>query len=158
MRTRRIAIARRRSSRSRPRRAVASAARRVAGELDLVPGLDRRGPLAPDITSTTVSNDDAANLTFRVAISNRPALTPDMVVLVFLDTDQNTATGDPQSSGADYVIQLMSGAVDLFQLVRLRLPLGGGSVADVRVRREAERRSRSTPRSSATKSGQLRRS
>ena len=71
-------------------------------------------PLAPDITSTTISNDDSANITFKIAISNRPALTDDMVLLVFLDTDQNTATGDPQSFGADYALQLVTGAVDLF--------------------------------------------
>src|SRR5262249_51522562 len=35
---------------------------------------------APDITSTTVSNDDNANITFKIAISNRPALTDDMVL------------------------------------------------------------------------------
>ena len=65
--------------------------------------------LAPDITGTTITNDDSGNLAFQIAISNRPALTPDMVVLVFLDTDQNTATGDPQSFGADYAIQLVWG-------------------------------------------------
>ena len=71
-------------------------------------------PQAPDITSTTISNDDNANITFKIAISNRPALTDDMVILVFLDTDQNTATGDPQSFGADYALQLVTGSVDLF--------------------------------------------
>ena len=71
-------------------------------------------PQAPDITSTTVSNDDTGLITFKIAISNRPALTPDMVAQIFLDTDQNTATGDPQSSGAEYAIQLVSGSVDLF--------------------------------------------
>jgi hypothetical protein len=69
---------------------------------------------APDITSTTISNDDTGLITFQIAISNRPALTPDMVALIFLDTDQNTATGDPQTFGADYAIQLVSGSVDLF--------------------------------------------
>ncbi len=70
---------------------------------------------APDITSVVVSNDDSANLTFKVNISNRPTLTPDMTVLIFMNTDQNTATGDPNSQGADYVIELDPGAVNLFQ-------------------------------------------
>ena len=48
-------------------------------------------------------------------ISNRPALTPDMAILIYLNTDQNSATGDPQSLGADYVIQLIPGAIGLFQ-------------------------------------------
>ena len=70
---------------------------------------------APDITSVVVSNDDAGNITFTINISNRPALTPDMFLIVFLDTDQNASTGDPDALGADYVIQLVPGAVDLFQ-------------------------------------------
>jgi hypothetical protein len=70
---------------------------------------------APDITTVTVANDDAGLITFTVGISNRPALTADMYFLVFLDTDKNTNTGSTDSVGADYVIQLVPGAVDLFQ-------------------------------------------
>jgi hypothetical protein len=70
---------------------------------------------APDITSVVVSNDDAGLITFKIAISNRPALTPDMTVLLFLDTDQQTSTGDQTSFGADYVIELDPGSVALFQ-------------------------------------------
>jgi hypothetical protein len=72
-------------------------------------------PNAPDITSIQVSNDDAGMITFQINISNRPALTPDMLLLMFLDTDNNQATGDPDSFGADYAIQLQPGAVGLFQ-------------------------------------------
>ena len=71
-------------------------------------------PSAPDITTVKVSNDDAGNLTFQVNISNRPTLTPDMLVAIYLDTDNNASTGDPQSFGADFVIQLVAGEVDLF--------------------------------------------
>jgi hypothetical protein len=70
---------------------------------------------APDITSVVVSNDDAGLITFQVNISNRPALTQDMFILVFLDTDQNASTGDPDSLGADYAIDLEPGSVGLFQ-------------------------------------------
>jgi hypothetical protein len=70
---------------------------------------------APDITSVNVSNDDAGLITFQVLISNRPAFTDDMFLLIFMDTDQNTSTGDPDSLGADYVIQMVPGAADLFQ-------------------------------------------
>jgi hypothetical protein len=70
---------------------------------------------APDITSIAVSNDDAGNITLQVNISNRPALTPDMLLLLFLDTDNNSATGDPDSLGADYAVQLQAGAIGLFQ-------------------------------------------
>jgi hypothetical protein len=72
-------------------------------------------PAAPDITSIDVSNDDTGLITFQVNIANRPALTPDMLLLIFLDTDKNVATGDPQSFGADYAIQLDSTGVNLFQ-------------------------------------------
>lgn len=69
---------------------------------------------APDVTSIVVSNDDAGALTFQINISNRPALTPDMFALMFLDTDQNSATGDP-NTGAEYAIQLEPGNVGLFR-------------------------------------------
>jgi hypothetical protein len=70
---------------------------------------------APDITSIAVSNDDAGNIVFQVNISNRPALTQDMLLLLFLDTDRNTSTGDSTALGSDYAIQLAPGEVDLFQ-------------------------------------------
>jgi hypothetical protein len=63
-------------------------------------------PNAPDITSVDVSNDNAGNITFKVNVSNRPTFTPDMLVLMFLNTDGKSSTGDPQNSGADYAIQL----------------------------------------------------
>ena len=72
-------------------------------------------PSAPDITSVVVSNDDAGAITFRIDVSNRPSFTPDMYFLLFLDTDQRASTGDPDFSGADYVIELAPGAVDLFK-------------------------------------------
>src|SRR6266545_614669 len=64
---------------------------------------------APDITNVVVSNDDAGNITFQINISNRPALTADMFLLVFLNTDQNSATGNTQLLGADYYIELDPG-------------------------------------------------
>jgi hypothetical protein len=70
---------------------------------------------APDVSSVDVSNDDAGMITLKVNISNRPALTQDMLMLVLLNTDQNAATGDPTLLGADYAIQLIPGAVGLFQ-------------------------------------------
>jgi hypothetical protein len=71
-------------------------------------------PNAPDITTLTVSNDDAGNITFQVNVPNRPTLTPDMLMFIYLDTDNNPATGDPQIFGTDDVIQLVPGAVNLF--------------------------------------------
>jgi hypothetical protein len=70
---------------------------------------------APDITSVAVSNDDAGLITFQVNISNRPTLTPDMYMLLFLDTDQNPATGATDFLGSEYAIELDPGVVTLFQ-------------------------------------------
>ena len=72
-------------------------------------------PSAPDITSVVVSNDDAGLVTFKINISNRPALTADMSVLLFLDTDQQAATGDSSSFGAEYAIELDQGSVTLLK-------------------------------------------
>jgi hypothetical protein len=69
---------------------------------------------APDITSLAVSNDDAGVVTFRVDISNRPQLTDDMFVGVYLDTDLNPSDGaGPNTEGAEEVIILSSAGVAL---------------------------------------------
>ena len=68
----------------------------------------------PDITTIVNSNDNAGFITIKINISNRPALTPDMLMVIFMDTDSNASTGDPQLLGADDVIQLLPGAVGLF--------------------------------------------
>jgi hypothetical protein len=68
---------------------------------------------APDITGITVSNDDAGVITFRIAVSNRPALAQDMLFLVYVDTAQRA--GDPDAFGADYAIQLEPAGVALFE-------------------------------------------
>ena len=55
--------------------------------------------LAPDITSVTVSNDNAGLITMRIAIPNRPALTADMLVNVFIG-DRSTAA----AAGEDLIV------------------------------------------------------
>lgn len=70
---------------------------------------------APDITGIDVSNDDAGLITFHIKISNRPTLTSDMAILMWMDTDNNPATGDPQASGADYFLALDSTGVGLLK-------------------------------------------
>ena len=47
----------------------------------------------PDITGVTVSADAVGNLTFRVAIANRPTLGTPLDVFIRLDTDRNSTTG-----------------------------------------------------------------
>jgi hypothetical protein len=72
-------------------------------------------PNAPDITTVAVRNDDAGLITFKINISNRPTLTDDMFVLVYLNTDRKASTGDSQSFGSDYVVELDPGSVTLFK-------------------------------------------
>jgi hypothetical protein len=72
-------------------------------------------PNAPDITGIDVSNTDAGMITFHVKISNRPTFTPDMLIVMWIDTDANPSTGDPQSLGADYAIVLVPGSVGLLK-------------------------------------------
>jgi hypothetical protein len=72
-------------------------------------------PAAPDITTLTTSNTDAGVVQFRVAVPNRAQLTQDMLVLLFVDTDANPQTGDPDSLGADYVVEVFGGEAALFR-------------------------------------------
>ena len=72
---------------------------------------------APDITTLIVSNTDAGMLSFRVNIPNRPALAPDMLIGLFVDSDNNPATGDTDllTAGADYAIEIFGGEAALFR-------------------------------------------
>lgn len=72
-------------------------------------------PAAPDITTIVVSNDDAGLITFRINVSNRAQLTRDVAAIMFLDSDSNQATGDPDNLGADYILQLILGEALLFK-------------------------------------------
>jgi hypothetical protein len=72
-------------------------------------------PAAPDITTLVVSNDDAGIISFRINVPNRPTLGQDMVVDVFVDTDNNAATGSQELGGADYVMELFRGEIALFR-------------------------------------------
>jgi len=61
-------------------------------------------PQGPDITTIVVSNNDAGIISFQINVPNRPQLTPDMAIILFVDSDSNASTGDPDNLGADYVI------------------------------------------------------
>jgi len=65
------------------------------------PGIAEAGA-APDVATATISTDDADTLTFRISLPGEPTLTPETSVSVYLDTDQNSATGNP--GGADYLL------------------------------------------------------
>ena len=97
-----------------PAIALGSAARSATNSQSY-PDSTGEDPAAPDITSVGVTNDDSGLITFQINIANRPALTPDMLFLIFLDTDKSATTGDPQFFGSDFAIQLDSSGVALFQ-------------------------------------------
>jgi hypothetical protein len=74
---------------------------------------------APDITTLVVSNDDAGRISFRINIPNRPQLGQDMLLLLWVDTDNNAATGAPADSGeppgTDYAIEIFRGEIQLYR-------------------------------------------
>jgi hypothetical protein len=72
-------------------------------------------PEGPDITTITVSNDDTRMLTFRINVPNRASLAQDMLFEIWVDSDDNAATGDPELAGVDYVMQLVRGEINLFK-------------------------------------------
>ena len=63
-------------------------------------------PLAPDITSIVVSAGTARQLSFRVNIPNRPTVTDDMRLTIWLDADHNLNTGLTVEDlrGVDYFV------------------------------------------------------
>jgi hypothetical protein len=84
----------------------ASSARDAANSVTFTDstGEDAQGP---DITTVVLSNDDKGILTWVINVPNRPTLTGDMGFIVFINSDSNAATGDPQLFGSDYVLQLI---------------------------------------------------
>ena len=72
-------------------------------------------PGVKDITTVVVSNDDSGMLTFRVNVPSLPQYTVDVGVDIYVDTDNNAATGAVDFGGVDYVIQLFRGEVNLYK-------------------------------------------
>jgi hypothetical protein len=97
--------------------APASATAPIAASANSTTYQDSQGEIqgAPDITTLVTSNTDAGLLRFRVNIPNRPRLTQDMLLWLFVDSDANAQTGDPDELGADYIIQIFGGEALLFR-------------------------------------------
>ncbi len=70
---------------------------------------------APDITTVVVSNTGAGLITIKINIPNRPTFTEDMLIDIEVDSDNNPATGDPDTLGADYSIELFQSQINLFR-------------------------------------------
>jgi hypothetical protein len=61
---------------------------------------------APDITTTTVSNDDNGQLTWSATMSNRPTLTDKDVITISVDTNGNLSDN---RRGAEYMVSFIKG-------------------------------------------------
>jgi len=85
----------------------------TASNAQTYPDTTGEDPAGPDITSLDVSNDDAGAMSFQINVSNRPALTPDMLFFIFIDSIPSE--GDRQTFGADYVLQLIPAGIALFK-------------------------------------------
>lgn len=59
---------------------------------------------APDITSVAVSHKLAGFVSFQVALANRSMVAGEDRIWLYIDSDQNKATGDPWD-GSDYLLQ-----------------------------------------------------
>ncbi len=89
------------------------ASRHVLSNSVTFPASPSPDPNAPSITNVVVSNDDNGKIAFAINLSNRPALTADMDIAIFLDTDQNAQTGATDFNGAESMIDLSGNSVDL---------------------------------------------
>jgi hypothetical protein len=67
---------------------------------------------APDITTITLSSDDAGLLTLQVTVPNRPTFTSDMELMVGFDTDDDPSTGPADICGSDYLLVVTPVAAD----------------------------------------------
>src|SRR6266540_5750446 len=61
-------------------------------------------PDSPDITTVVVSNTNSGELSFKINPFAR--VTDDMLIDIDIDADANAATGDPDTGGTDYAIEL----------------------------------------------------
>jgi hypothetical protein len=75
-------------------------------------------PASPDISTIVVSNTDAGMISFRFNVPNRAQLGQDMVMLLWVDADNNAATGAPgpeDPPGSDYIFELVRGEIFLYR-------------------------------------------
>src|SRR5262249_54628651 len=61
---------------------------------------------APDITTVLVSNDANGRIDFQIDVPGQPGLRPDCLLFLVMDTDNNPATGAPNTEGGDYYIAM----------------------------------------------------
>ena len=71
-------------------------------------------PAFPDITQIVVSNTDAGMVTFKISIPSKPQFARDLMIQMFVDSDNKPTTGEP-GIGTEYALQLLRGEVGLFK-------------------------------------------
>lgn len=87
-----------------------------AGASNTVTFQDSTGePGVKDITTVVISNDDKGLVTIRLNVPSLPTYTVDVDVDIFIDSDNNAATGSTDIPGVDYVIQLYRGEINLYK-------------------------------------------
>jgi len=84
-------------------------------------------PDGPDITTVAVSNDDAGLITFRVAIPSRPTLIEGMRFRIWIDSDDDPATG-LSMNGMDHFLLHEGGRTGLYRCGG-SMCSGGGDVS-----------------------------
>jgi hypothetical protein len=72
---------------------------------------------APDITTVVVANDASGRIDFQINVPGQPNLASDALLFLVLDTDNNPATGAPNTEGGDYYF-VLSGEDQTYGLFR----------------------------------------
>ena len=68
-------------------------------------------PNALDIGTVTVSNDDAGLLTFGVKFANRSPNPATDFLVIAIDSDRNSSTGNPNWSNSEWLVEWMGDSV-----------------------------------------------
>ena len=125
-----------------------------AGASNTVTFQDSTGePGVKDITTVVISNDDKGLVTIRLNVPSLPTYTVDVDVDLFIDSDNNAATGSTDIPGVDYVIQLYRGEINLYKWdgTDFTRRFGDPPATTLIYNWRTASASASTPRSSATR-------
>jgi hypothetical protein len=89
-------------------------------------------PAALDIQQIVVSNDDTGMLTFEIHLGNAPSFSGKNDLAIFIDTDNNSTDGaGPNFDGAELLLDVSDGSVDLARWNGSKFEFSGGSPASL---------------------------
>lgn len=86
---------------------VGGAGRAANSTTFIDPSGDNPGGRAADITTVTITSDDAGTIRFRVLTPNRPTLQSDDALVIYLNTDRDKSTGQ---TGSEFRIYVFGGS------------------------------------------------